>query len=159
LHKSKLFIIYSNKVSKNKFIFYSQNMKKAVVWIILIFLPIITFASQTPPICNSTPQNLQHYFSNVMAILSKAKSNQQESKPSWLEGLWKKFMQSTLWNIKILTLFWTEWFFSNFFQSFFVIFSQDYIVRDWTQLINFKKVIANYFLESSKKLNIRWKNI
>ena len=118
------------------------------ILIIIISLFSVSFAN-SPIICSATPEKLTNYFSSIINLLNKAKSSNPTNN-WWLVWLWQKTLQNGIWWASILLFFTFDWL-SNFFQNFFVIFHQSYIVRDWVKLINFKPYLTNKFLEL-------WKN-
>ena len=141
---------------KTSLFFYKINMKKIIIlYTFTIFLlPFQSLCEQTPAICNSTPDQLRWYFSTIISVINQIKNNttpNTTNQSSWFWALWEKLLQTWVWSITLLSTFWVNWFFHNFFASFIIIFHQQYIVRDWTQLINFKKYIGKAFLDIASK--------
>ena len=119
-------------------------MKKLIISIILVIFTSFSFA-ETAPICSSTPSELTNYFSTILNVLNKVKQTNPEN-DWWLKWLLQKTLENGFWWPAILLFFWLEWFW-NFFQNLFVIFHEEYVVRDWVKLINFKQYLTKKFLQ------------
>jgi len=146
--------------------------KKKYLKIIIIFFYIITFFSiwntfwddacnklfesmkiwnswsSKAPICTSSPDFIDKYFSDNINILNSISWKTNSS--SWLTALWAKTLQTTLWTVWITLMFWSLWIW-NFFQNFYILKEDPNVVRDWTKIINFKQYITKKTLLASRK--------
>ncbi len=129
-------------------------MKKITVYLfslVLILYPIqITIASSQ--VCNSSPQILIQYFSNVLSLLEKTNSSAPNKtlKEKW-QALWKKEVKEWLWNFRLLSLLSINWLKFDFMSSIYILTHERYIVRDWTKLVNFKNYISKTYEDLAKK--------
>jgi len=124
---------------------------KKILTIFLWFIFIGTSFAQQAQICSSSPDALNNYFSTIISTLNKIKKSKPKKKPTWLKALWAKLTQTVIWNAKLFTIFSLDWFSKNFFASFKILTHENYIVRDWVKLINFKSYISKAFSDFSQK--------
>ena len=105
--------------------------------------------SSKAPICTSSPDFIDKYFSNNINILNKISWESNSSSNAYF-ALWSKTLQTTLWSVWISAMFWVSWMW-DFFQNFYILKEDPNVVRDWTKIINFKQYITKKALLGSRK--------